>query len=284
MASARLNCGKSVTFATSYTDAFTVQGTGKRTFFHQPGANAALTASDVDCTESGARWFYLGYLMLLDNLDALDEAGRTGASRLLENAKNSGHRTFADLVSKNHADFARSAQAALPFVDCLCLNEVEAGQLVAQDLRPGGVWSAEATVAAAGKLLAYGVQQWVVIHAVEGSAAVSKAGEICHQASLALPSGFSLGATGAGDAFAAGLLYALHEEQPMPQALRLAVCAAASCLRHPSTSGGILPVAECLALAEKYGFRKVSVWWARMPVCSVAQATVDCVQATCFLN
>ncbi len=237
--------------ATSYTDAFTVEDTGRRTFFHQPGANAVFAETQVDFANTTARFFYLGYLMLLDHLDALDASGGTGAARLLQRALEAGCVTFTDLVSKNHPDFARSAAAALPYVDYLCLNEVEAGQLVGADLRPGGPWSAEATVAAAQQLLGKGVRQWVIIHAVEGAVAVCASGAVVQQTSLTLPPGFSQGATGAGDAFAAGLIYALHEGEPMAAALQLAVCTAAACLRHPSTSAGIGTRAECLALTER---------------------------------
>jgi sugar/nucleoside kinase (ribokinase family) len=247
---------QSTQHATSYTDAFTVQSTGRRTFFHQPGANAHLREEDVELSGSSARLFYLGYLMLLERLDALDEIGRTEASHVLESALQAGFTTIADLVSKQHKDFATSAKASLPFVDYLILNEIESGRLVDRDLRPGGELDPAATAEAGRKLLDAGVRAWVIIHAVEGTVAVSKAGDTVHQASVALPDGFSQGATGAGDAFAAGLIHGLHEGQPMADCLQAAVCVAASCLRHPSTSEGVLPLASCLELGRTYGFRK----------------------------
>jgi sugar/nucleoside kinase (ribokinase family) len=70
-----------------------------------------------------------------------------------------------------------------------------------------------------------------------------------------LPAGFVQGATGAGDAFAAGLLMGIHDDLPWPECLRLGVCAAAMCLSHPATSEGMKPTAECLALGERHGFR-----------------------------
>ena len=243
-------------YATSYTDAFTVQSTGKRTFFHQPGANAHLGAQDVTLTDSRAKLFYLGYLMLLDRLDALDEHGRTEASHLLEAASNAGFITIADLVSKQHKDFATSAKASLPFVDYLILNEIESGRLVDRDLRPGGNLDVAATAEAGRSLLAAGVRHWVIIHAVEGTVAVSRSGETVLQPSVALPEGFSQGATGAGDAFAAGLIHGLHEGQPMADCLQTAVCVAAACLRHPSTSEGVLPLQQCLEIGRVHGFRK----------------------------
>jgi sugar/nucleoside kinase (ribokinase family) len=61
---------------TSYTDVMTVQSTGRRTFFHQRGANAFLGAADFDFAESSARIFHLGYLLLLDRLDQADPNGK----------------------------------------------------------------------------------------------------------------------------------------------------------------------------------------------------------------
>lgn len=242
--------------ATSYTDAFTVQSTGKRTFFHQPGSNAHLTEKEIDLDDVGAKWFYLGYLMLLDSLDALDSDRKTGASRVLQAASEAGMKTIVDLVSKQHVDFAASAHASLPFIDVLVLNEIEAGRLVDKDLRPGGTFDPASALEASLELLSLGVREHVVIHAVEGCTAVSKNGVSLIQGSVKLPEGFSKGATGAGDAFAAGLIYGLHEEMPMEECLRMAVCAAASCLQHPSTSDGVRSLEKCLELGVKFGFRE----------------------------
>src|SRR5579871_2431269 len=84
---------------TSYTDVMTVSGTGRRTFFHQHGANALLDGAHFDLSKTTARIFYLGYLCLLKKLDLLDVDSRTKASRLLEQASGLGMITVADLVS-----------------------------------------------------------------------------------------------------------------------------------------------------------------------------------------
>jgi sugar/nucleoside kinase (ribokinase family) len=44
---------------TSYTDVMTVRGTGKRTFFHNYGANASLCADDFHFEQSSARILHL---------------------------------------------------------------------------------------------------------------------------------------------------------------------------------------------------------------------------------
>ncbi len=241
--------------STSYTDAFTVESTGRRTFFHQRGANALLAPEHFDFTGVSARLFYLGYFMLLDTLDAIGPDGRSGASHVLERAGAAGLITAADMVSVEHADFARSAFSALPFVDHFILNEIEAGKLAGRSLRPVGKPDWDAIGEAAGGLLEHGVRKSVTIHFVEGAVCATKDGGIYRQGSVKLPDGFVQGATGAGDAFAAGLLMGIHDALPWAESLRLAVSAAAMCLSHPATSEGMQSAAACLAFAEQCGFR-----------------------------
>jgi len=243
---------------TSYTDAFTVESTGKRTFFHQRGANSLLAPEHFDFRATSMKVFYLGYFMLLETLDRVQADGRTGASRVLETAQAAGLLTVADMVSVEHVDFARSAAASLPFLDWFILNEVEAGKLFGRPLRApseagGGVdWSGCAE--AAGALVARGVRRGVVIHFVEGAVAVTVDGVVHAQGSVRLPPGFIRGATGAGDAFAAGFIHGVHEDYPVSVCLRQAVSAAAMCLSDPTTSEGLGPLADCLALGEEHGF------------------------------
>ena len=253
IATARLRQTSAV--STSYTDAFTVESTGRRTFFHQRGANALLAPEHFDFSGVTARLFYLGYFMLLDTLDAIGPDGRSGHSHVLEKASAAGLITAADMVSVEHPDFARSAFSALPHVDHFILNEIEAGKLAGLSLRTtdGPAWTLIENAARA--LLGKGVRRSVTIHFVEGAVCVEKSGHAHRQSSVRLPPGYVQGATGAGDAFAAGLLLGIHNENSWPETLRLAVCSAAMCLSHPATSEGMKPVAECLALGSSFGFR-----------------------------
>jgi sugar/nucleoside kinase (ribokinase family) len=243
---------------TSYTDAFTVESTGRRTFFHQRGANSLLAPEHFDFSGVRARVFYLGYFMLLETLDRVEGDGRTGASRVLEAARKAGMITVADMVSVEHPDFARSAQASLPYLDWFILNEVEAGKLIGRSLRAapedgGGIdWAGCGEAGAV--LLKLGVRAGVVIHFVEGAVATTADGLVHGQGSVRLPAGFIRGATGAGDAFAAGFVYGVHEGFPVTVCLRQAVSAAAMCLSDPTTSEGLGPLTDCLNLGEEFGF------------------------------
>jgi len=240
---------------TSYTDAMTVQGTGRRTFFHQLGANAVLGAAHFDFSRTQAKIFHLGYLMLLSEMDRLLENGRTVASTVLEAAQAAGLLTSVDLVSADDPNFRAITEASLPFTDYLIVNEIEAGKATSLDLKTTPP-DFEKVTAAARLLLQQGVRREVIIHFEAGAVVAEKNGAVHHQPSLKLPAGFIAGATGAGDAFAAGYLHGTHEGWPVADRLKLAVCTAAMCLTHPTPSQGLRPVAECLRLADELGFRE----------------------------
>lgn len=238
---------------TSYTDVMIAAGSGRRTFFHQRGANAFLDGEHFDFALTAARIFHFGYLMLLDRFDIIEADGGCQAARLLARAREAGLETSVDFVSTPHPDFSAIARATLPQVDHLLLNEIEAGLILGRTLDPR---DSPALRAAAVELLGWGVHRSVVIHFEHGAVAAVPDGPPVYQASLQLPAGYCQGATGAGDAFAAGYLHGVHQDEPLDSRLRLAMCTAAACLAHPSTSEGLRPVAECLQLATQHGWRR----------------------------
>jgi sugar/nucleoside kinase (ribokinase family) len=241
---------------TSYTDVMTVRDTGRRTFYHCRGANALLDESHFDPAASQARIFHIGYLLLLDRLDAIAADGTTGASRLLEKAGALGFKTSADLVSEDSDRFAAVVRPVLPHLDYLILNEFEAARSTGVEITIDGKIRADRLSQAAARLIESGVREWVVIHYPEGAFARHVSGEEASHGSVHLPPSHIKGAAGAGDAFAAGTLLGLHDGLPIRECLRIAVCAAASNLAHPTCTGGILPLAECLKLGETHGFRE----------------------------
>lgn len=235
---------------TSYTDVMTVRSSGRRTFFHQPGANALLNEQHFQFAKSQAKFFYLGYLTLLERLDRVDQDGQTPAARLLAHAKNCGMTTVADMVSGKHLAFREIAAAAAPHLDFLLLNEIEAGWLVNRELRRNDRTDAEAVAESAVEILKLGVQRAVVVHYPEGALACASEGEVCSVNCLPLSEEQIQGAVGAGDAFAAGFLHGVHEGLPLERALFQGVCCAAACLSHPSASEGMRSLKDCLGIAE----------------------------------
>lgn len=243
---------------TSYTDVMTVRETGRRTFFHQRGANAHLAETDFSFQDVSARIFHLGYLLLLDELDLPDPEFGTKAAKVLHRAREAGLRTSIDLVSEDSGRFAEIVVPALPQVDYCILNEFEIERTTGVPTRPGGPIFLPAVREAAQALLDQGVHIWVIVHFLEGAFALGKDGTECQWGSVLLPQNKIVSAVGAGDAFAAGVLYGLHENLPIAESLRHGVTAAAASLQGAGTSDGISGLAECLALGERFGFRDLS--------------------------
>ena len=237
---------------TSYTDVMSSAESGRRTFFHQRGTNAFLDHEHFDFSLSRARLFHFGYLMLLDRFDRFDDAGTCPAAILLSRAREAGFETSVDFVSTPHPEFRAIACAILPQVDHLILNEIEAGMILDKTLDPGDMIGLGH---AAFMLLEGGVNKSVVIHFETGAVAITPGHTAFYQPSLHLPPGYCQGATGAGDAFAAGYLHGVHESAPLDARLRLAMCTAAASLSHPTSSQGLRPLAGCLELADIYPWR-----------------------------
>lgn len=241
--------------ATSHTDVMTVKSTGRRTFFHEPGANRLLGAEDFPLDASRAKILHLGYLLLLDRLDEIAPGGLTGAARLLRRAQRLGFKTSADVVSEESDRVPAIVSPALPVIDYFFLNEVEAERITGVSVRRGETADWEGMSRAARVLTHRGVNELVCIHCPEGALAWTSSGSEYRQASVNVPDGKVVGAVGAGDAFAAGVLFGLHEGWEIETSLRLGVCAAASSLAHPASSDGVLPWKKCLRLCETFGFR-----------------------------
>ncbi len=222
---------------TSYTDVMTVKSTGRRTFFHQRGANAVFTGNHIDFTKTTARIFHLGYLLLLDHLDTFAPDGNTHAAHLLARASSAGLTTSLDLVSAAHPQFREIVQSSLPQTDYLFLNEIEAGNILGKTVSPE---SPDDIGGAAEAILALGVRKAVTLHTEHHAVTATATGESHHQPSFQISPEQIQGANGAGDAFAAGFLHAIHEGNTIPEALSLAVETSSQCLTHPTPSGGIV--------------------------------------------
>jgi len=235
---------------TSYTDVMTVTGTGRRTFFHQHGANALLDLPQFELTRTSARIFYLGYLCLLRTLDAVDASGCTHASQLFAQARAAGMITAADLVSNEASDFAAIVNPSLPQVDYLFLNEYELARLVGT----GASEDPAQLQAQAREVLQRGVCAAVIVHLPQGALCLPRHQPAIWQPAVQMPARMIVGTAGAGDAFSAGFLLGLHEGWDFQRCLELAVCAAAASLRDATCSAALEPWPTCLAFGRNLGF------------------------------
>ena len=239
--------------ATSYTDVMTEVSGGRRTFFHYRGANAHWDGKGLDFAKQKARIFHLGYLLLLDALDAPDKKHGTKAAALLRAAQEAGLKTSVDVVSENSDRFRRVVAPALKFVDYCIINEIEAGQITGFKIRePDGKLDPVAVRHAAGAILQLGVRELVVIHFPEGGFARTRKGEDNWRMSLNVPAKQIAGTAGAGDAFCAGVLLGLHEGWALGESLQLAVCAAAASLFDATCTASMKPLKDVLELGRKY--------------------------------
>lgn len=236
---------------TAHTEVMFVPSTGRRTFFHHRGANALLAPEHIPVGELDCRILCLGYLLLLDALDADDPEFGTAAARVLAGCRDAGIQTAVDVVSEDSDRFGRVITPSLPHTDFLIINEIEAGRTTGREVRRDGVLIDTALEAAALELLERGVQQLVVLHAPEVAIACPRGGEPVWQESLDLPPGFVKGSAGAGDAFFAGMLVGLHEGWPLDETMQFAHAAAASCLRHPTCTEGVGSVDEIRSLGRQ---------------------------------
>ena len=238
--------------STSYTDAMSVLATGRRTFFHHEGANSLFNDKDVDLEVDGIKYFYLGYLLLLESLDKVLDNGKTGASELLAKASKSGYTTIVDLVSAQLGDYRKVISPSLPEIDILFLNEFEAGSLLDLEVKES---DSKSLLYAARSVLDMGVRDCVILHSSYGAVGVSSSGETAIKGSVQLPNKMIKGAAGAGDAFAAGFIIGMNKAKPLEECIRYGACSAASCLLDATTSGGVIMMDDCLKIGEEYGFR-----------------------------
>jgi sugar/nucleoside kinase (ribokinase family) len=248
--------GLSSMAGTSYTDVMLVRDTGRRTFYHYRGANALFDLQHINLRSLGARILHLGYLLLLDSLDELKRNGRTNASVLLEEARALGYKTTVDLVSENSDRFKSIIIPSLPYIDVLFCNEYEAGKLTEIDFDTENP-DLDKVNEIITRLLSMGIKEWVILHFPTGCVAGNVHGDLVIQGSVKIPEDSIVGATGAGDAFAAGTLYGYHENWSMDKCLELGVSSAAMSLTQAGCSDGIGTKAECLEMGMKYGYRKL---------------------------
>ena len=242
---------------TTFTDVMTVASTGERTFFNMHGADSSFVSEDVDPAALGCDIFHLGYLLLLDGLDAEDAEYGTKAARLLAKVRAAGIKTSLDIVSEQSDRFARIVRPALKHCDYVVINEVEGGLATGiSALDENGRPSESSLRSICEALFGLGVGEQVVVHCPDLSVSMDKAGNFTSVPSLELPAGWIKGSVGAGDAFCAGMLYSFLKGMSAEEGMRLASCTAAMNLAAPDSVSGAKSLAETLALEKRFQRRK----------------------------
>lgn len=165
------------------------------------------------------------YLLFCDYFVA-PRLRRDAGRELLESARGSGARTFFDTAWDPEGfapDTRAEVRSLLPWVDVFLPNEAEACAIA--DVPAGDA------IGAARKLQAVSAG-WVIVKlGARGCLAVGPGGA---ELSVAAPVVEAADTTGAGDAFNAGLIRALSDDSPWPDALGAAARFASSLISRPS--------------------------------------------------
>jgi len=237
---------------TSYTDVITVKETGDRTFFYNRGSNSLLDVDHFNLKMVQSKLFHIGYILLLDSLDAPDPEFGTRMARVLKLAKESGLKTSVDVVSESSYRFKELVPPALKYTDYLIINEIEAGRTAGYEIREkDGSVNVKHLEISLSVLLENGNSQLVCIHLPEGAYACENGGEPHFVPSHDPPDGFIKGTVGAGDAFCSGMLYGIHQGWDLDRTMRFANAMACWCLTDTTTTGGMRTIEDTEKLMEE---------------------------------
>ena len=240
---------------TSFTDCVNSLESGRRTHLYYAGVAAQLCPDHFDFRRTQMRVLHLGLPGAHDVMDAPWRGDSTGWATVLKAARAAGLKTNLELVTTSRDKVQTFGRSCAPHLDLMIVNDYEIGAVADVETRADGRAAPARIVEALRAALALGPMEMVVSHFPEGAIAVTRDGAVVSLGSVAMPAGEIAGVNGAGDAFAAGVLYGWHEAWPIAERLRLGHACAAASMRKVSTTQGVAPVAECLALAQRWGHR-----------------------------
>lgn len=241
---------------TQFTDAYVSKSTGRRTHIFYQGASALLTPDHFDLARTRGRILHLGLPGAHRRMDAPWKGDPNGWVTVLRQARAIGLETNLELFSIAPERIASLIRPCLPHLDYLIVNDLEIGAIAGMETSHDGVAVVKACVEAARNVLAEGNMRLVVVHFPAGAVAIARDGQIWTASSVSIPQAEIVSANGAGDAFAAGVLYGLHEGWSVDAALELAHACAAMSLRGLSTCSAVDTYQTCLAQARLWGHRQ----------------------------
>ena len=240
---------------TSFTAVMSNNESKARTFFQYRGANALFDESCIDWDKLNSEIFHIGYILLLDALDAEDPEYGTKMAKLLAEAQKRGLKTSIDVVSESGNRFKKIVSPALKYTDYCVINELEAQQITGVTLRDeNGKLYEENMKEALEAIKALGVSTWAVIHCPEGAYALDEANEYFSTPSVPMPKCDIKGTVGAGDAFCSGVLYGAWKKWSLKESIRLANCCAVAALSERGATEGLASIAEVMKFEEKYPY------------------------------
>lgn len=242
--------------ATQFTDAYVSQRSGRRTHIFFQGTGALLTPDHFNFAGVDARILHLGLPGAHKLMDQKWGGDPNGWVTVLRAAREAGLLTNLELFSIAPERIALLVRPCLPYLDYLIVNDVEIGAIARLQTSHDGVTVVKACIDAARQVLALGTMRLVIVHFPAGAVAIARDGQTWTASSVSIPQSEIVSANGAGDAFAAGALYGIHEDWSMDAALELAHATAAMSLRGLSTCSAVDTYQICLAQARRWGHRQ----------------------------
>ena len=240
---------------TQRTDAYTASSSGRRTHLYFAGTAAHLTPDHFDFSQTNARFLHLGLPGVHEQLDKLWDQDPNGWVTVLKKAKHAGLVTNLELCSLSAKKIYKIVTPCLQFLDLLIVNDFEICAIAGMDVNPAQTTDLAACKSAAREVLSSGTMQLVTVHFPEGAFTVTRQGGFFNHPSVAIPDNKIIGTNGAGDAFAAGFLYALHENMDIETAIKSGHAVAATSVRGIGTSDTVESFKRCREIAEEWGWR-----------------------------
>lgn len=242
------SCGK-----TSETIVLNSHKSKERTFFHFTGVSDIFSEEHIDFKNLNCSLFLLEYLMLLKTIDSPDPEFGTIGARILAKVQSMGIETCIDMVSHKKANVSEIVKYSLKYCDYFCVNEYEAFLVSQIDFMEHDIINDKKIKNALLMFKTLGVKKWVVIHSSKVSYGLDcKTMKYYKVKSLALPSDFIKGKTGAGDAFYTGILYSAYKNQTLAEAICFATATAACSLSHVGSTEGLRSFDKVMEIYNQY--------------------------------
>jgi sugar/nucleoside kinase (ribokinase family) len=222
------NVGRSDAQPTSTTVIVNVRGEDRR-YLHCFGANAAFSIADVDTRVlDDARLLYVGGYL------AMPEVRPGDLARLFHAAKTRSITTVLDVVVPAGAPVSLAdVDPVLTYTDYFLPNEDEAGRLTARDGAAGQA-----------AFLSDRFPDCAVVITRGSRGSLARRGN--HLIETAAFPFDSVDESGAGDAFAAGLIAGVLDGWPLDRCLQFAAAVGGSCTRALGCTAGVFRKSEAL--------------------------------------
>ena len=175
-----------------------------------------LTPEHFDFSKTRGKILHLGLLGLHRALDEPWQDEPSGWVAVLKAAREYGLLCNLELVSIDPRRLREVVRPCLDLIDLLVIDEYELGALADMPVTGEDLTiDADRVIAAARYVMSISGMELLVVHYPQHAIALHKSTadeeiRIVQRNSFAVPDSLVAGAVGAGDAFAAGLLYAVH--------------------------------------------------------------------------